>query len=984
MTTTVSRAVYQGGAWHIDLAPSVAAMFKRVFEGVKKDGKRVVLSDSPRNARLLLWFAEMHRFEFEPRLRLVAQAMLDQEREAAVERILGEEYEPSDAGLALPPRDYQGRAIDLCVANGGLLLGDDPGLGKTVCGIGLSARRNGLPAVVVTLTSLPIQWKREFAKFAPELRTHVLKMAKVYPLNRGPRGEVLPLPDVVIMSYSKLAGRSGKTWAEWLVENRFCRTLVFDEIQELRNDDSDRYRAAKHLREAATWCCGASATPVLNHGGEIYNVISIVQPGALGTKVEFLREWCEDKGGKDDEPEEDRGGENGEEKRTQMRKVRVADPVALGSHLRERGLYLRRTRSDVGRELPPLQRIFHEVEVDEDAFAQEQPLLEELCKTFLAKSSSPTDRRDAGGELDWRMRKMTGVAKAMHVAAFTRLLIESGEKVVLLGWHHDVYDLWKKLFSDDKLGNLKPAFFTGRESPLMKDEQRRRFMEGQTPLLIVSLRAGAGLDGLQKVSRIVVTGEFDWSPGVHEQCLSADTEVLTVDGFRGVDDVDVGTTVCGFDIATGAMVWTPALAKVDRPLAQGEKMYGFRSEKTDIRVTGGHRLVVRRKRRTTKGIGRSEWAFETAERVAGQARRFLPVSGQQEALGVPLRDCDLRLLGWYVTDGSFNGKTLTIYQAVHQPWNEDIVATLKACGVKYHVHQRQNEETGTLMNLYAIPADPHTTKRPRWTEEEDDTLGALLAAENTWTRIGKAMNRPSWSCRARAKRLKKAQKQWIGQRSGRGWTYLADYLDKDISPKLDEMTRVQLLHFIHGLKMGDGLKNPRLKNVVAITGSNVRMLERLQSLCVRRGLSARMSVYKKADYQNHPPRRLWIEDIEEASIPRADKENGFREISTTAGERVWCLTTLPGTLVVRRNGRVAIVGNCEGRIFRDGQKDPVSSYYVWTNWGSDPVVLDVLNLKTEQSEGIRNLTSDVAKLAGTDPDHIKKLAEWYLKRRGKL
>jgi len=37
--------------------------------------------------------------------------------------------------------------------------------------------------------------------------------------------------------------------------------------------------------------------------------------------------------------------------------------------------------------------------------------------------------------------------------------------------------------------------------------------------MFMSLRSGAGVDGLQKVCRTVVFGELDWSPGVHDQCI---------------------------------------------------------------------------------------------------------------------------------------------------------------------------------------------------------------------------------------------------------------------------------------------------------------------------------------------------------------------------------------------------------------------------------------------------------------------------------
>lgn len=70
----------------------------------------------------------------------------------------------------------------------------------------------------------------------------------------------------------------------------------------------------------------------------------------------------------------------------------------------------------------------------------------------------------------------------------------------------------------ERLKDYAPALYTGTESPNQKDEARRRFVEGETPVLIMSLRSGAGLDGLQHHARTVVFGELDWSPGVHDQC----------------------------------------------------------------------------------------------------------------------------------------------------------------------------------------------------------------------------------------------------------------------------------------------------------------------------------------------------------------------------------------------------------------------------------------------------------------------------------
>src|SRR5687767_15689991 len=59
----------------------------------------------------------------------------------------------------------------------------------------------------------------------------------------------------------------------------------------------------------------------------------------------------------------------------------------------------------------------------------------------------------------------SGIAKAPYVALFVRMLVEAGEKVVLYGWHHAVYDLWCQSLKD-----LKPAMFTGNESPTRSEE----------------------------------------------------------------------------------------------------------------------------------------------------------------------------------------------------------------------------------------------------------------------------------------------------------------------------------------------------------------------------------------------------------------------------------------------------------------------------------------------------------------------------------
>lgn len=195
--------------------------------------------------------------------------------------------------------------------------------------------------------------------------------------------------------------------------------------------------------------------------------------------------------------------------------LEAKEPIALGTYLREQGLMLRRTRAEVGRELPELTVIPHHIDANLDALSTLTATVAELARTILAQQGvTNAQRMQAGSELDWRLRMATGVAKAPYVADFVRMIVETGESVALFGWHHEVYSIWK-----DKLADLGVVFYTGQESPAQKEAAKRAFLRGEAKVFVMSLRSGAGLDGLQEVCSVGVFGELDWSPQVHVQCI---------------------------------------------------------------------------------------------------------------------------------------------------------------------------------------------------------------------------------------------------------------------------------------------------------------------------------------------------------------------------------------------------------------------------------------------------------------------------------
>lgn len=491
---TITR---MGAYWEVRCAPHVRGRLKRVFARAPKEAAETIhLRATAENSRELLWFVDRYPMGYsgdaEAGLRQLAAEHVAMELSVA-EMIAGRTAIP-EFTLAKPAREYQSYGAAFMEARRGLLLADDVGLGKTVTAICPMTQPEKLPAVVVRPAYMPGHWEEKLREFAPNLRVHSIDTGKPYslvklPRDRRRRADIWgTLPDVIVVSYHMLRG-----WADVLGD--IARYAVFDEVQQLRHDGTQIYRAARYLADRSQWRMGLSATPIYNYGAEFFPVIEALLPGALGAYDEFIREWCE-------------AGVYGE-------KARLQDPDQFGEYLRREGVMLRRTRRDVGRELPPVQKIVQTVQHDEKALEKLTGDAVALARVVLASNERYRgERMQASGEFNALMRQATGIAKAPFVAEFVRLLVESGEKVLVYGWHHGVYGIWRERWK-----GLNVVFYTGEESARAKLAAKEQFVEGDAQIMVMSLRSGAGVDGLQDVCSTVVFGELDWSPGVHEQCI---------------------------------------------------------------------------------------------------------------------------------------------------------------------------------------------------------------------------------------------------------------------------------------------------------------------------------------------------------------------------------------------------------------------------------------------------------------------------------
>lgn len=431
-----------------------------------------------------------------------------------------------------------------------------------------------------------------------------------------------------------------------------------------------------------------------------------------------------------------------------------------------------------------------------------------------------------------------------------------------------------------------PAEHLDGESPWeSRKEVLGRLKSGETVLVSNCGLFGEGFD-LPSVECVQLARPTKSLSLFLQQCLDAETQILCGRGWLGPDDLLDSDLVASVDVSDRSLrtTWSPVLSRVDRPLGDGEEMYAVSTPSVDIRVTGGHALIAHGRGDRRLGASDVPWGRVSAEQLATvRSAYYIPVAGMEESDGVPLTDDELRFLGWFMSDGTLNRRTgsIAITQALHQPHFGEIEKCLRGCGFKF----------GTYL------------KDPRMHEGRGSEGGRMQCVFNV------------------SKGLPRGRDRHLS-----GWGRLEPWVDKNFPEALMSVDSRQLAVLLEALHLGDGSKHakaPWTRRSYHIINQRPTFIDRLQSLCVRRGWRCNSSVTTGAVGGQ---RWLHIKPTMQRMVGgTGEKDRGhLGRVCATAGERVWCVETVHGTLVVRRHGKVAIVGNCG----RGARPSPGKAHFV--------------------------------------------------------
>ena len=388
--------------------------------------------------------------------------------------------------------NFQKEGLDfLLKSSGNALLADEMGLGKTVQTLAyISTEKQSSPTLVIAPLVTLRNWQREIGKFMKKKSRNGRLMGHAIPsttLIRKGKSQDIGKFDFYIINYELLEKR--------LIDlsKLNIRTLVCDEVQNLRSKSTKKYAAVKKLAalKSIKYRIGLSGTPIYNRGSEIWPIVDILRPGLLGSFKEFCEYFCyvNDKG-----------------KAIVLENKRESLREELCRHV-----MLRRKKSDVLKELKDKVRYKEFIDSDSTYYNKELDKIWKKLEVEQKEAKTAFDKSASFHRAIQSERQAAGVAKLPHVINFVKNIMEIDESVVVFCHHRAIHDLLH-----NSLSEFNPASIIGGQSDNKRQLQIDMFQEGKTKLMIAGLRAGNLGINLTR-AKYVIFAELDWSPAIHRQ-----------------------------------------------------------------------------------------------------------------------------------------------------------------------------------------------------------------------------------------------------------------------------------------------------------------------------------------------------------------------------------------------------------------------------------------------------------------------------------
>jgi len=373
----------------------------------------------------------------------------------------------------------------------GACLADDMGLGKTLQAIAVILTRcDRGPTLVIAPTSVCMNWISEVEKFAPSLQ--------VKSFGSGDRQQVLDTlepSDLLVCSYSLLQ----QDEVAAMLAQVHWQTIVLDEAQAIKNQDTKRSQAAMALQ--GEFKIITTGTPIENHLGELWNLFRFINPGLLGSLDSFNQRFAY--------PIE-RDQNNSARKALR----RLIQPFIL-----------RRTKDQVLKELPSCTEVTLKVELSADEMAFYEALRREAIAK-LSESDAPSGQKHlqvlaeimrlrraccnpnlVRPELALRSSKLEQFGEVLAE------LLDNGHKAIVFSQFVDHLTILRKYLDNQQ---ITYQYLDGSTPAKQRKQRVDAFQNGEGDVFLISLKAGGTGLNLTAADYVIHMDPW-WNPAVEDQ-----------------------------------------------------------------------------------------------------------------------------------------------------------------------------------------------------------------------------------------------------------------------------------------------------------------------------------------------------------------------------------------------------------------------------------------------------------------------------------
>ncbi|MBU2395735.1 MAG: hypothetical protein KKH70_20565, partial [Gammaproteobacteria bacterium] len=394
-------------------------------------------------------------------------------------------------------------------------------------------------------------------------------------------------------------------------------------------------------------------------------------------------------------------------------------------------------------------------------------------------------------------------------------------------------------------------------------------------------------------------------------CISEDTEILTKNGWCGIDDISFQDDIAQYNNDNMEITFSKPTNIIKKNLNIGDEIVSLDGRYVSFSVTPDHTMLC-----TTHPS--HKFLKKEAKEIIGK-KTYIPVSGFCNHEKITIKQRTKIGKGRFLASNSYN------YRKKGMSRKEANELALEQWEIKNSLryvspsnlsvdeckfigfwigdgskHKRENNGTA-----YSVSQSFGNPKMLQWIE-------AILKSCKIEYSYSDYDSQEAIICGRKVKSNgHRAYLLCIGtgghKQNKLGLYRLIPYLEKDGTELFWGLNRKQYLAIVEGFWKADGWhRNNKNFNYGTICKSNKKLLDLLQAIGVCRGF--RCTIKIKNDKRYKKP--FYSFSIFDKQRHQLTHDRAKKCVIKEKNKRVWCVTMPMGTIITRNSGTVTIMGNC--------------------------------------------------------------------------